>query len=60
MFVIIIEFIESPVTENVSNSVIFKPLGYNKKEDGCMKNNKDFKSNSLSRSQYNKVREFQN
>lgn len=57
---IIIEFIESPVNENASNSVILKPLGYNKKEDDSIKNNKDFRSSSLSRSQYNKVRQFQN
>jgi len=50
------KFIESPVNENISNSAILKPLSYNKKEDENIKINKDFRSDSLSRSQYNKVR----
>jgi hypothetical protein len=50
---------ESPVNENAPNSMILKPLGYNKKDDKD-DINKDFKSDSLSRSQYNKVRYFCN
>ncbi|XP_060870761.1 dystrobrevin beta-like isoform X1 [Metopolophium dirhodum] len=47
---------ENPVNENISNSAILKPLGYNKKEDENIKINKDFRSDSLSRSQYNKAK----
>lgn len=36
--------------------MILKPLGYSKKDDKD-EMNKDFRSDSLSRSQYNKVRQ---
>lgn len=55
---IYIIFIENPASENVSNSGILKPLGYNKNKDDNIKINKDYRSDSLSRSQYNKVRLF--
>lgn len=48
------------MNENISNSAILKPLGYNKKEDENIKINKDFRSDSLSRSQYTKVRYISN
>jgi len=49
-------FVESPASENVSNSGILKPLGYNKNKDANIKINKDYRSDSLSRIQYNKVK----
>lgn len=55
VYVFINTCIDSPTNDSASNSGIFKSLNYNKQEDDKIKINKEFRSDSLSRSQYNKV-----